>query len=44
MRSIVGPMFPATATRLPVRATSIAVIAVVVVLPFVPVMANTFGA
>ena len=38
--SIVGPMLPAAATRLPLRSTSSAVIAVVVVLPLVPVMAN----
>jgi hypothetical protein len=37
-------MLPAIATRLPARATSSAVIAVVVVLPLVPVMASTLGA
>ena len=35
-------MLPAAATRLPQRSTSSAVIAVVVVLPLVPVMAKTF--
>ena len=42
--SSVGPMLPATATRLPARSTSSAVSAVVVVLPLVPVMASTCGA
>ena len=42
--SMVGPMLPAIATRLPARSTSSAVIAVVVVLPLVPVIASTFGA
>ena len=42
--SMVGPMLPAAATRRPARSTSSAVIAVVVVLPLVPVMADTFGA
>jgi hypothetical protein len=42
--SIVGMMLPATATRRPVRSTSRPVIAVVVVLPLVPVMAMTCGA
>jgi hypothetical protein len=36
-------MFPAIATRRPVRSMSIAVMAVVVVLPLVPVIARTFG-
>jgi len=39
-----GPMLPAMATVLPARSTSSAVIAVVVVLPLVPVMASTRGA
>ena len=42
--SIVGPMLPAAATRRPLRSTSSAVSAVVVVLPLVPVMAMTLGA
>ena len=42
--SIVGPMFPASATLRPARSTSSAVIAVVVVLPLVPVMASNCGA
>ncbi len=42
--SRVGPMLPATATLRPARSTSCAVIAVVVVLPLVPVMASTRGA
>ena len=42
--SKVGPMLPAVATDLPARSTSSAVIAVVVVLPLVPVMARTCGA
>ncbi len=42
--SIVGPMLPAIATRRPVRSISCAAIAVVVVLPLVPVIATTFGA
>jgi hypothetical protein len=37
-------MLPAIATRLPARCTSRAVIAVVVVLPLVPVMASSLGA
>jgi hypothetical protein len=37
-------MLPAIATRLPHCSTIRAVIAVVVVLPFVPVMAISFGA
>ena len=39
-----GPMLPAVATRRPARCTSKAVMAVVVVLPLVPVMASTCGA
>ena len=42
--SSVGPMLPATATRLPARSTSWPVKAVTVVLPLVPVMASTDGA
>ena len=42
--SSVGPMLPATATRLPERSTSCPVREVTVVLPLVPVMASTAGA
>ncbi len=42
--SMVGPMLPAIATRRPARSTSPFVIAVVVVLPLVPVMASSLGA
>ena len=42
--SMVGPTLPAIATRRPARATSKLTIAVVVVLPLVPVMASTRGA
>jgi ABC-type taurine transport system substrate-binding protein len=42
--SMVGPMLPAAATVRPQRSTSKAHIAVVVVLPLVPVMASTLGA
>ena len=41
--SIVGPMLPAAATRLPLRSTRSAVSAVVVVLPLVPVTAIDLG-
>ena len=42
--SIVGEMFPAATALRPARSTSNAVSAVVVVLPFVPVLASSFGA
>ena len=41
---MVGPMLPAATAVRPARSTSRAVKAVVVVLPFVPVMASTCGA
>ncbi|MNV68380.1 hypothetical protein D3C71_1612220 [compost metagenome] len=41
--SNVGPMLPATATRLPERSTSWPVSDVTVVLPLVPVIASTAG-
>jgi hypothetical protein len=42
--SSVGPTLPAIATRRPARSISSAVIAVVVVLPLVPVIATSRGA
>ena len=44
LSSIGGLMLPATATDLPARSHKRPVSAVVVVLPFVPVIAMTFGA
>ena len=44
LSSIAGLMLPATATVLPARSHRRPVSAVVVVLPFVPVIARTFGA
>ena len=40
----VGPMLPATLTDLPARSINCPVSEVTVVLPLVPVMANTWGA